>query len=128
QSLFLRDFSVSPWRISWRSSGCGQRLHALPLRRPTGPLLSEGGRMKTRTTLLALVVSVAAAAIVVAADANVGTWKLNAGKSKLTPGGQRNNTVVVQTVGDNMKVTVDGTDGTGKATHNEWTGKFDGKD
>jgi hypothetical protein len=23
---------------------------------------------------------------------------------------------------------VDGVDGTGKATHNEWTGKFDGKD
>ena len=27
-----------------------------------------------------------------------------------------------------MKVTVDGTDSDGKPTHNEWTGKFDGKD
>ena len=27
-----------------------------------------------------------------------------------------------------MKITVDGTDPEGKATHNEWTGKFDGKD
>ena len=27
-----------------------------------------------------------------------------------------------------MKVTVDGTDRDGKPTHNEWTGKFDGKD
>ena len=27
-----------------------------------------------------------------------------------------------------MKVTIDGTDKDGKPTHNEWTGKFDGKD
>ena len=33
-----------------------------------------------------------------------------------------------EAVGDNVKVTVDGTDGEGKPTHNEWTGTFDGKD
>ena len=27
-----------------------------------------------------------------------------------------------------MKVTVDGNDKSGRATHDEWTGKFDGKD
>jgi len=27
-----------------------------------------------------------------------------------------------------VKITVDGNDKDGKATHNEWTGKFDGKD
>jgi hypothetical protein len=27
-----------------------------------------------------------------------------------------------------VKVTVDGTDGEGKALHSEWTGKYDGKD
>jgi len=27
-----------------------------------------------------------------------------------------------------VKVTVDGTDGDGKPVHNEWTGKYDGKD
>ena len=27
-----------------------------------------------------------------------------------------------------MKFTIDGTDKDGKPTHNEWTGKFDGKD
>jgi len=27
-----------------------------------------------------------------------------------------------------VKVTVEGVDADGKATHNEWTGKFDGKD
>jgi hypothetical protein len=36
--------------------------------------------------------------------------------------------VVYEAAGDNVKVTVDGTDGAGKPTHNEWTGKFDGKD
>ena len=30
--------------------------------------------------------------------------------------------------GDNVKVTINGTDKDGKPTHNEWTGKFDGKD
>jgi len=36
--------------------------------------------------------------------------------------------VVYEAVGDNIKVTVDGIDGTGKPLHTEWTGKFDGKD
>src|SRR5712664_3950121 len=30
--------------------------------------------------------------------------------------------------GDSVKVTTDGTDGDGKPSHSEWTGKFDGKD
>ena len=58
----------------------------------------------------------------------IGKWKLNQGKSKLTPDGPKNHTVVYAPAGDNVKVTVDGTDKAGKATHNEWTGKFDGKD
>ena len=33
-----------------------------------------------------------------------------------------------ETVGDRVKVTVEGIDGKGKSTHNEWTGKSDGKD
>jgi hypothetical protein len=31
-------------------------------------------------------------------------------------------------MGDNVKVTIDGTDTNSKPTDNEWTGKFDGKD
>ena len=30
-------------------------------------------------------------------------------------------------MGDQVKVTIDGVDRNGKPTHNEWTGKFDGK-
>ena len=84
--------------------------------------------MRTRTILLTLVACFVGVAAALAADANVGTWKLNSAKSKFTPGTPKNDTVIVEVAGDNMKVTVDGTDGDGKATHNTWTGKFDGKD
>jgi hypothetical protein len=58
----------------------------------------------------------------------MGTWKLNESKSKFSPGSGKNNTVVYEAAGDNVKVTVDGVDGSGKPAHNEWTGKFDGKE
>jgi hypothetical protein len=35
---------------------------------------------------------------------------------------------VYEAAGDSVKVTVDGVGGQGKPAHNEWTGKFDGKD
>lgn len=59
----------------------------------------------------------------------MGTWKLNESKSKLARGMGKNNTVVYSDGGfRKVKVTVDGVDKNGKASHNEWTGKFDGKD
>jgi hypothetical protein len=58
----------------------------------------------------------------------MGTWKLNEAKSKMTPGMPKNTMVAYEAAGDQVKATVDGVDGQGKATHNEWTGKFDGKD
>jgi len=76
-----------------------------------------------------LVVLFAAVAVCVAADdAAIGTWKLDEGKSKLVAGMPKNTTVIYTTAGDSMKVTVDGVGADGKPTHNEWTGKFDGKD
>lgn len=57
-----------------------------------------------------------------------GTWKLNEAKSKFARWAPKNNTVVYEVAGDKVKVTVDGTDSDGKPRHNEWTGKFDGKD
>jgi hypothetical protein len=61
-------------------------------------------------------------------DANLGTWKLNVAKSVFSPGSPKNDKVVYEAAGDNVRVTVDGTDKDGKPTHSEWTGKFDGKD
>jgi hypothetical protein len=82
--------------------------------------------MKTRPILLTLALCFVAA--LGFASPNMGTWKLNEAKSKFPPGAPKNLTVVYEAAGDNVKVTVDGVDGEGKPTHNEWTGKFDGKD
>jgi hypothetical protein len=84
--------------------------------------------MKTRSVLFTLVLCLVGLTLCYADDPNMGTWKLNEAKSKLAAGGPKNHTVVYAADGDNVKVTVDGTDADGKPTHNEWTGKFDGKD
>jgi len=63
------------------------------------------------------------------ADLTVGTWKLNAAKSKYTPAEQaRYETIKIEAVGDSMKVTLEGTDSAGKKVEAVWTGKYDGKD
>lgn len=84
--------------------------------------------MKTKTAGLILALCFVGAAVCFADDPQMGTWKLNEAKSKFEPGRPKNHTVVYEATGDNVKVTVDGTDKDGNATHNEWTGKFDGKD
>jgi len=84
--------------------------------------------MKARTIGTTLALCLVGAALCLAADGFLGTWKLNDAKSKLAPGTAKNSTVVYSTMGDNMMVTIDGTDAAGKPTHNEWMGKFDGKD
>jgi hypothetical protein len=84
--------------------------------------------MKIRTILLTLATLLAGAAVCLAADVNTGTWKLNEAKSKVAAGAPKNTMVVIAAAGDSMKVTVDGVAADGKPAHNEWTGKFDGKD
>lgn len=63
-----------------------------------------------------------------AGNAQIGTWKLNEGESTLAPGTGKNNNVVYKAAGDSVAVTADGTDALGKPAHNEWTGRFDGRD
>jgi hypothetical protein len=87
-----------------------------------------GGDMKAKTIVLTLALYFFAAAVCYAQDVQMGTWKLNEAKSKIAAGVAKNNTVVYEAAGDNVKITVDGTDRDGNAIHNEWTGKFDGKD
>ena len=84
--------------------------------------------MKPKMILLALGLSLFMAPMCFAQNLHMGTWKLNEAKSKFAAGAAKNHTVVYEAVGDQIKVTVDGTDGAGNAIHNEWTGKFDGKD
>ncbi|HET8964848.1 MAG TPA: hypothetical protein VFN20_01445 [Candidatus Acidoferrum sp.] len=83
--------------------------------------------MKLKVIFASLIVCLAAAAVF-AADAFTGTWKLNEAKSKMGAGAVKNTTVTYEVMGDTVKVTLDGVSADGKATHDEWTGKYDGKD
>ena len=83
--------------------------------------------MKRRVIMLALAALFASATVCVAQNPHMGTWKLNEEKSKFAPGATKNQTVVYETAGDSVKITVDGVDSAGAAVHHEWTGKFDNK-
>ena len=84
--------------------------------------------MNVKKMTLTLALCLAGVAVCYAADANIGTWKLNEAKSKFVPGVTKNTTVAYTQVGDEVKVTTDGIAGDGKPVQTEWTGKFDGKD
>jgi hypothetical protein len=81
--------------------------------------------LKRGFVALVLVGLAGAATLALAADSMVGTWKLNAAKSKAP---YKSGTSVAEAAGDGIKVTVDlvGTDGT--AWHWSWSAKYDGKD
>lgn len=84
--------------------------------------------MTSKTSLVSLAVWLAAGAVCFG-SAFDGTWKLNAKKSHLGKGMGRNNTVTyAMAFPFRTKVTIDGMDAHGKASHDEWTGMFDGKD
>ena len=86
--------------------------------------------MKIKTLAVTFAVWIAAGAIcLAAASPQMGTWKLNEAKSKIAPGTAKNTMVVYKSaMMGKVKVIVDGMDAEGKPAHNEWTGKFDGKD
>ena len=84
--------------------------------------------MKARSILLTLALCLVGVTICYGQDVFMGTWKLNEANSIIPAGAQKNTTVIYEPAGDNVKITVDGTDGEGKPAHSEWTGKFDGKD
>jgi hypothetical protein len=83
--------------------------------------------MNAKAILLTMVLCLFGVSVCYASDANMGTWKLNEAKSTLAPGTPKNTMVVYAVAGDEVQV-MDGVDGAGKPAHNEWKGKFDGKD
>jgi hypothetical protein len=83
--------------------------------------------MRAKTIALTISLVLVGTAMGFADSPQMGTWKLNEAKSKLS-GKQRNHTVVYEAAGDQTKVTTDGVDENGNPAHSEWTGKFDGKD
>jgi hypothetical protein len=86
------------------------------------------GRMKTGTIVLTPVFFVLATTACLAADPQMGTWKLNESKSKITPGTLKFTTVTFKSMFGKVQVAGDGIDADGKPVHSEWTGNFDGKD
>ena len=65
----------------------------------------------------------------VAADQLSGRWKMNAEKSKFSPGPPTKDLmVVVESDENNYKLDATGTDGDGKPIHTQYSAKFDGKD
>jgi hypothetical protein len=83
--------------------------------------------IKTRIAVMAIVMSFATTVACFAANAQMGTWKLNEAKSKIVPGMGKNTTVVYAEQGDKIKITVEGVDKDGKPTRAVWIGKWDGK-
>ena len=65
-----------------------------------------------------------------ATDPASGTWKLNLATSKYDPANlaPKSGTGKVEAIEGGLKFTNDGVDSAGKPTHNEWSGKYDGKD
>lgn len=84
--------------------------------------------MKTKTISVTLALWVLAMGVCFAADPQMGTWKLNEAKSKMGKGMSKNSTVTYKSMFGRVTVTIDGTDEHGKAFHDKWSGKFDGKD
>jgi len=87
-----------------------------------------------RKSLLIVAVTIisilALVTIAMAADPHVGTWKLNLAKSKYNPpsSAPKSQTVKFEAMDNGFKVLVDGVDADGKTAHDEWAGKYDGKD
>ena len=84
--------------------------------------------MKARIIGLAMALLFVSNAVCAAQTTHIGTWKLNEAKSHLRKGAPKNMVVVYEAAGEKIKVIVDGVDGDGAFTHNEWIGKFDGHD
>jgi hypothetical protein len=91
-------------------------------------MFPSGGSVNARRIILTLAMYHVGLTLAFAQDPNMGTWKRNEAKSQLSPGAPKNIKVVYEAAGDKVKVTVDGIDANGKPTHNEWLGKFDGRD
>lgn len=83
--------------------------------------------MKARRVFLAIALCLMGTAVAYAQGPFMGTWKLNEAKTKYAAGATKLQTVTYEAAGQNLKVTVDGTDPSGNAVHWEWTGKIDGK-
>ena len=87
-------------------------------------------RAFTRTCVLLFMLFVASGALWSQQNPLVGTWKLNLAKSKYSPANlaPKSGTTKIEAVAGGIKLSADGVDAQGQATHTEYTAMFDGKD
>jgi hypothetical protein len=72
---------------------------------------------------------VLSSSVALAAENWLGTWKLDAAKSKFEPGpGPKSQTLKFEATKDGIKLTSDGVSAEGKPIHGEYVSKFDGQD
>lgn len=105
----MRDFPLTwIWRHSLTCGLAGRpRVAECVLQHQNlHPVKEATMKAKAIAILLTLALCFIGVAMVYAADAFMGTWKLNEAKSKLTPGAPKNNTVVYEATGGNVKITM----------------------
>ena len=80
-------------------------------------------------SLAACCAVVLSSSIALAGDNWLGTWKLNAAKSKYSPGpAPKSLTLNFEATADGIRHTSDGVNAEGNPTHGEYVSKFDGQD
>lgn len=80
-------------------------------------------------SLVACAAIVLSSSVVLAAENWLGTWKLNVVKSKYAPGpGPKSQTLKFEKTADGIKLTSDGVNAEGTATHGGYVSQFDGKE
>jgi hypothetical protein len=78
---------------------------------------------------LAVCAIVLSSSVALAGDNWIGTWKLDAAKSKFSPGpAPKSQTLKFEATPAGVKLTSDGVTADGTATHSTYVSKFDGKD
>ena len=85
--------------------------------------------MRNRKSLFCVVALGFLTTTLLGADLNVGTWKLNVGKSRYSPGPPPTSEIATfEQMGSDVKLKLDRIDADGRPVHIEWVGRFDGKD
>jgi len=82
-----------------------------------------------KISLAAICAIVLSASAALAAENWLGNWKMDAAKSKFTPGpGPKSQTLKFEQTKDGIQLTTDGIAADGSVTHGSYTSKWDGKD
>lgn len=91
--------------------------------------MQKSKRLVVTWTIVMIVAALTLFVAAAAADQLSGTWKMNAEKSKYSPGPPpKDLRVVVEADDNNYKIDATGTDADGKPIHVQYSAKFDGKD